>query len=743
MAHRPISFHMFTLNGNVLTTGGSKNLAKGQFTIVDAGAPTVNGAAVVGDFAGLSAKVNYEMRLGKAKLPNSRTNANSKPYATGAFKIADVIDVRANFPKFLKQTFDDVVIGYDGINAGTEISLLENQTTLMDIALSGENISYFTGGKNQHVIKIHFGREVGDTDKDVIERAVARLQKETFPGGMPITDAISIKVVNSDNLALAGTPYVFSTLTLTDTGDSNSIGEVQAQYPNYRVELTSRNGLESTYTILHPASVSLADYVSKTKSLIKDCANCPAGYTLLSEGGVIYAVSIEDEGNDLSTTVDNLPGYVALSVVKKGQSGDNPSRGEYLVVVDNELTAAEITAYATTAGAQSTALITKIGTVADVCYNSSTTSTAWVDGQTCYASVESYKIQLRDNECNGSQLAALQAYYPNLVIEEGAATGNATQAVTLTGTSGTANVVVNGVNYLATFAASLTTTAANFVTAHAAAILAATGATVTANAGVLTFTDVAEGFPTIDVVNATGDLDATIAAVDFVTTPTTGGCQRVYSTTVVTNIVCNECSNIFLQPFMSTAPADYNFTSWEEIAEPIDTDAKMGIRLTGKPLIMYPTDISADQVPFVETSASINVSGGYIEEVNMSFEPLFSKIFNVKRLSRKQDRDNLGWFLLPLERQSRIHFDGEWTHDNNLYAKHVLGEESVLKFDKQYVQYSITLQDSKFSQSMGRHSDMGTEISIWAEFGQHTALENYINKLAVKAGIDPVQAVAN
>lgn len=45
------------------------------------------------------------------------------------------------------------------------------------------------------------------------------------------------------------------------------------------------------------------------------------------------------------------------------------------------------------------------------------------------------------------------------------------QTVTLTGTSGTCNVAIMGVNYLATFASSLTQTAADFVTTHAAALL--------------------------------------------------------------------------------------------------------------------------------------------------------------------------------------------------------------------------------------------------------------------------------
>jgi hypothetical protein len=55
--------------------------------------------------------------------------------------------------------------------------------------------------------------------------------------------------------------------------------------------------------------------------------------------------------------------------------------------------------------------------------------------------------------------------------------------VTLTGTSGTCNVNINGVDYLATFDTDLTTTAANFVTSHAATILAREGKLVVTSSG--------------------------------------------------------------------------------------------------------------------------------------------------------------------------------------------------------------------------------------------------------------------
>ena len=87
---------------------------------------------------------------------------------------------------------------------------------------------------------------------------------------------------------------------------------------------------------------------------------------------------------------------------------------------------------------------------------------------------------------------------------------------TLTGTSGTANITINGVAYLATFTTDLTTSAANFVTSHAAAILARHGnCVVTSSGAVITVT---AGVPGMNVlvsapVNVSGNLAGSAASV--------------------------------------------------------------------------------------------------------------------------------------------------------------------------------------------------------------------------------------
>ncbi len=81
--------------------------------------------------------------------------------------------------------------------------------------------------------------------------------------------------------------------------------------------------------------------------------------------------------------------------------------------------------------------------------------------------------------------------------------------VTLTGTSGTANINVDSTDYLATFNTDLTTTASDFVTSHATALNTA-GITVTSNAAVLTFTaQSTTAFTIAAPVNASGDLAGT------------------------------------------------------------------------------------------------------------------------------------------------------------------------------------------------------------------------------------------
>lgn len=102
-----------------------------------------------------------------------------------------------------------------------------------------------------------------------------------------------------------------------------------------------------------------------------------------------------------------------------------------------------------------------------------------------------------------------------LTTEYSSLDGNSSRTVTLTGTSGTANINIDGTNYLATFTSSLTTSATNFVTSHGAT-LSAHGITVTSSGAVLTIVADTDTFPAITRANVSGDLSATLGTVTAV-----------------------------------------------------------------------------------------------------------------------------------------------------------------------------------------------------------------------------------
>ena len=81
--------------------------------------------------------------------------------------------------------------------------------------------------------------------------------------------------------------------------------------------------------------------------------------------------------------------------------------------------------------------------------------------------------------------------------------------VTLTGTSGTANITIDGIDYLTTFNTDVTTTVDNFISTHGSTI-GTQGFTVSNNSGVLIITKDTEATFATSVTNVSGDLAGTI-----------------------------------------------------------------------------------------------------------------------------------------------------------------------------------------------------------------------------------------
>jgi hypothetical protein len=105
-----------------------------------------------------------------------------------------------------------------------------------------------------------------------------------------------------------------------------------------------------------------------------------------------------------------------------------------------------------------------------------------------------------------------------LSTEYSSLTGNTSDVITLTGSSGTANVTIGGTNYLATFATDLATTVTNFYNTNKTAIETATGGTLSKSGATLTLLDATIGYPTITVTNVSGNLAGSVASTAVATT---------------------------------------------------------------------------------------------------------------------------------------------------------------------------------------------------------------------------------
>lgn len=742
----------FLIGGNVKTSGGSINLAKGEFAAVNLSQTTQNGVSIVGSFAGVPKdRKDFALRVGiEDKQPN-RSYSN-KSQSTMPFSLNDVVDLKVSAPTQTEQSVDEVVLGWDGITPGSEFKFQKGDAYFrLFLELKGDAIGYRGGKGNMEQIAINI--EVPECDpfnnceacdecesvdcKAIVTEAIERLRRKQLTGGHLVEEFIDITpVFDCDNAATAAlVPYVYYTLEVCDTGTDAAKALVEAQYdaPVIRID---RRGSTSTYQILLPGSEGApADYEQSVASLIKDCEDCPAGYVEVP-GGYLYAITLEDDGVDQSVLVDALPNHATGTTVK---SGNDNGVGFYTAVLTAPLTQVQINAYLASGAVEATATIELVGLVSDICTDSTVTTTAWVEGDTCNAVEEEWSIILPDNKCGEDRLAELNGAYQNLTITI-ADSDSSTRELTLTGTSGTANVNVDGVNYLATFNTSLTQTADDFVTTHATA-LAAAGVTVTAALGVLTFSGLTTVIDAITILNASGDLAGTLAA--SVAIPERAGCQTKYITSVLSNIVCDECDPIYLDFYVTEAPESYDEIEWVE-EDNSDTapsgNCKCGIRFKAKSFIIDSDECLRDITGFVETSTQIRVAAGYPEEIREGIGIIPKGVYEGKYLSRWVPRTHLAGNLRNMESEGRMYFQG-LPYRKDYLGRLLRGETSNMEDQiAQYIQYTVTVQNGTYSQGFARRHSDNINYHFFVEVGRQNALENILNDLAANAGVSPVAA---
>ena len=438
--HRAQDRLLPTLNGNVMTSGGSLNLAKGQLGIFEVKKRTANGLPAVSDFAGMAKHERLQLRIGKNENGIARTQSN-KNNESRTFKLGEVTGLEVHAPNS-KKIVDEFLIGYNGV-AGSELDFSDvavGDTEKLDIKLSHGIIGLLDYPDACTYLSLNFEKEREDqTNQEIVEQAVKRLKRTVLKEMVPVTEAIEINPINSESPASVpnAVEHTIYNLQVTDAGDSNALAQIQAQY-DFKVERSDRNGLVSTYSVLLPTIASSGvptAFSQSVASVIKGCEDCPSGFTA-EDGGFIYYVSVEDDGEDATedldgTTsgLDGIPHLITDAVVKQGQDG---GKGIYAVATDTQLTPAEI---ATFVDESPTAEISYVAKTEDICNNSSTSTIAWTAGVVGNATTQEFTLTLSDDDCGNNKLAAVEAQYPELSISAGSSVACQT-TYTTTATSG-------------------------------------------------------------------------------------------------------------------------------------------------------------------------------------------------------------------------------------------------------------------------------------------------------------------
>jgi hypothetical protein len=376
--------------------------------------------------------------------------------------------------------------------------------------------------------------------------------------------------------------------------------------------------------------------------------------------------------------------------------------------------------------------------------NSAAITKAWVAGDTCKASSDVYTITLADDECGVNKLTLLQAAYPELTIQvkQGGASNKVFQDLTISGTNGDIQVSIAGALYDTTFDTDIETTLSNFVSQNATDILNNNDVTVTKIPGAVRFTYVEESELPQNLVLAgqtTGDMRNSITNTQRLIGTVSGGCMTTYSTTVITNVLCSDCSPVLNGLFVSEAPDSYEQVYWKKAEKVYSSTALMGISFKSKPQVFAGDETYRDSLPFIASPVRIRVTGG---------EPTVSESFTVGRKNRMavkvisiaQEPESFGGDLYDWEDRGNVYFKGRSRFEDNNFGNWALGQESHLKPTAQYVDYVLTVRINSYAQSFSGELNETFNYHILAEVGRHKDIEGILNALATKAGVETVVA---
>lgn len=660
--HRPYDRHIICPAHAKLADVDSLLLQEGQIALYDLeGEQTEGGLKALADLNGYRKdEQRFQIRIGRNEMVSDRVS-DDKAFSTPTFAIDEIIDVYASAPKEKGIKVDEVIFGYNGIDDNTAIKANKGDRIPVKLKMSGRLFELRGYRKGEVEINDYIYFEscpslmgACDADCDPCEevdvlasvlKTIERIKNQPIAGGGKVGDFVEILPIHScDEVAKepVETDMNFYCIEMCDTGDQRALAALKAAYPGLNIKMVDRHGAISKYQTMKEGAAPAA-YEQRLASIMKGCEDCPEGYTAV-EGGMIYAVTLEDEGVDQSTVVEGLANAVAGTAIKANAQKNGV--GLYTVAVEKKLKAADIKAFVE---ANPTATVSYVATTKDMCENPTVNTFEWSACGSCKISKEAYEITLPDNECGVSAKAELEAAFPNLVIED-------------------------------------------------------------------------YGTP--------------------------GGCQHKFKTTVITNMVCEECDPIFRDFYVSKAPESFGGRNWKRIgavagddtiiSDPLPKNCKCGILFRGIDYMLAPSDCVIDRMTFQEGSVRLAVSGGYPDEQREAISTYFHPI-HTEYKSHWAPRTHMGAELLDKENEGRMYFDFRKTH-RDIVERMFTNEQTRIDLLAQYADFSVTLKPARYSNGFGRTIDDHITVHFHVPYGAHEGIQELMDMLAASAGIKPCKA---
>jgi hypothetical protein len=232
-------------------------------------------------------------------------------------------------------------------------------------------------------------------------------------------------------------------------------------------------------------------------------------------------------------------------------------------------------------------------------------------------------------------------------------------------------------------------------------------------------------YPNLDITISEDEEENTIA----------GACQTQYETTVLTNMVCEDCSPLLRDLFVSEAPAPFEGIHWTAEETTYDNTALMGIHLKGKVNIFAGGEEYRDELPFVYSSTRLSIANAAPGMVSESFNIGTNGRFAVKLMSIATEPEAMGGQFYDMEERTRVYFENRQRLAGNNYGKLALGQESHLKPTANYVDYVVRVRTNRFAQSFSGEVVENFDYHILAEVGKATAVHSLLTTLAAGNGI--------